>query len=77
MDEFEYVQRHDCPMLGENTYTPKAIMADETGTYILYYQYHCPFCDYISGEKDLAPGVVDTGSGYTVDISKAEKLHGN
>lgn len=75
MDEFEYIERHDCPVLGDNTVLCRAMMADDTNTYILYYHHKCPFCNLTRGEKVLAPGVTDTGHSYIVDTKVAEKLH--
>lgn len=67
---------HDCPALGKDAYTPKALMADSNSEYVLYYHHKCPFCGYSAGEKEFATGVTETANGYAVDISIAEKLRG-
>jgi hypothetical protein len=66
---------HDCVALGAHTKLPKALMADRTGNYILYYHHKCPFCNTTAGEKEMAPGVTETPTGYSVDITKVEKLY--
>lgn len=67
---------HTCPMLGPHTRVPRALLADQNGEYVLGYQHKCPMCRYTAGEFEPASGVTvnDNGS-YTVDTSKAEKMH--
>jgi len=65
---------HNCPMFGPNTRVPRALLADKTGNYILYYQHKC-LCGYIAGEKEMAPGVTETADGYRIDPDKVEKLY--
>lgn len=74
--EQETTYRHNCKVLGENTIVPRALMADATSTYVLYYQNKCPFCSYVvQGTKEYAKGVrPDTIGGYYIDTSVAEKL---
>ena len=66
---------HNCKVLGPETRLPRALMSDSSNTYILYYQHKCPFCNQTGGEKVLADGVTETATGYSIDTTKAEKLH--
>lgn len=75
MTDFEYVEYHDCRMLGPNTRLIKAHMADANGEYLLYSQYKCPFCSTVRGEREYAKGVTpNSNGGYSVDTRIAEKL---
>lgn len=68
--------RHYCKVLGPETVLPRALVADATNTYVLYYQNKCPFCGTVAvGTKKYAKGVTpDTLGGYYLDEKIAEKL---
>lgn len=69
------VHFHDCRVLGNNVKLPRAFMADGTSTYVLYYQFKCPFCSTTAGERVLARGVTQNPDGsFSVDVTKAELL---
>lgn len=66
---------HNCPALGPGTRVPRALLTDKTNNYILYYHHKCVFCNYVAGEKEMAPGVIETATGYSIDPDKVEKLY--
>lgn len=67
---------HDCRALGPHTRLPRALMADSTGEYVLYWQHKCPFCSQTAGDKVYATGVKPLpGGGYEVNTVIAERLH--
>ena len=66
---------HDCPALGPHVRVPRALLTDNTNTYVLCYHHKCVFCSYTAGEREMAKGVTETATGYRIDPSIAEKLH--
>lgn len=70
------VYYHNCRALGDHTKVPRALMADSSGEFILYYQHKCPFCSYVAGERVYAKGVTPTATGYDIDVTIAERLRG-
>lgn len=72
--ETDRVYFHDCPIFGSNTRVPKVLVTDNSHNYALYYQHKC-ICNYIAAEKEMAPGITETQSGYKIDLDKAEKLY--
>jgi hypothetical protein len=71
--EADEAYRHTCPVLGENTIIPRALVANQG--YVIYYQRKCVFCGALGGGKEYAKGVrPDTLGGYYIDTSVAEKL---
>lgn len=65
---------HDCPIFGKDTKVTRALVTDDSNNYVLYYQYKC-LCNYKAGEKELAPGITETNSGYKINLDEAIKLH--
>lgn len=71
----QYAYFHDCPALGPHVKLPRALVADASGEYVLYFQHKCPFCSQVSGDREYAKGVtVNPIGGYDIDTSIAEKL---
>jgi hypothetical protein len=66
---------HNCRALGPKTRIPRALVADQSGTYVLCYYHKCPFCSATAGEMELAPGVIRNADGsWSVNTAIAEKM---
>lgn len=54
---------HDCPALGKNTKTIRAMKMDGNNEYVLYFSHKCPFCSAESGEREYSDGVTENEDG--------------
>jgi hypothetical protein len=62
-------------MLGKNTKTPRSLITDNDGTYIIGYRHCCPFCDYVADDLIPGKGITFNDDGtYTVDLSIVDKM---
>lgn len=71
----EEAHRHNCPVFGPNTYTPRALLADKNEHYVIYWHRKCVMCNFTSGQKEPGKGITLNNDGtYTVDKTKVEYL---